>query len=272
MKLEIGERSYWYEMYGDGEPIVLLHGFTGSTKTWTNFINTYQGKFKMIVIDLPGHGKTKTSTPVTMEQCCHDIHHILENIGIQTYHLVGYSMGGRTALTYATFYQNELKSLILESASPGIESERERKNRIEHDEKLALKLEEEGLEAFIDYWENIPLFDTQKRLSSNLQMNIREERLSQTVEGLALSLRSMGTGVMPSLWDTLPSTKIPVLLLVGELDTKFVVINKKMQKSLSNSTLQIINGVGHAIHVESETIFGKMVEEFVVKSNTNTNT
>jgi 2-succinyl-6-hydroxy-2,4-cyclohexadiene-1-carboxylate synthase len=269
LRIKRSDTDYWYEIYGEGETIVLLHGFTGSTDTWSHYLQQYQSTFKIILIDLPGHGKTVTESPITMEQCCEDIHAILAENQVETFHLVGYSMGGRIALTYAMLYQHQLQSLVLESASPGLELVEEREERIKQDELLATKIEQEGLELFIDYWENIPLFTSQKQLLPSIQERIRKERLSQTEEGLALSLRSMGTGSQPSWWAKLSNLNTPVLLLAGELDKKFVAINKRMQKRLQNSTLKIISNTGHAIHVEQAEIFGKIVEEFILEvSNT----
>ncbi|WP_096270993.1 2-succinyl-6-hydroxy-2,4-cyclohexadiene-1-carboxylate synthase [Paucisalibacillus globulus] len=264
MRHVIRGTSYWYEIHGEGEVIVLFHGFTGSTKTWSSFIDNYKQKYKLFVVDLPGHGKTIAPTTITMEQCCQDIHDLLDKHDIKTFHLVGYSMGGRTALSFAIKYGRQLKSLILESASPGLEVEEERITRKANDEMLAQKIEQEGLESFIDFWENIPMFESQKQLPIEVRNAIRKERLSHSKEGLALSLRSMGTGSQPSYWNDLPNLKIPVLLVVGEWDLKFIGINKRMQNSIENSELLIVEKTGHAIHVEQPRFFGKLVEEFIL--------
>lgn len=163
MRARIRDASYWYEVYGEGEAIVLLHGFTGSTNTWNQFIETYQHQFKIIVIDLPGHGQTFTPSITSMEQCCHDIHVLLNEIGIQQFHLLGYSMGGRTALSYSMFYPEQLISLILESASPGLSSEEERNNRKANDEQLAQKIERDDVRALLIFGKTYLYFNHKKR-------------------------------------------------------------------------------------------------------------
>lgn len=264
MRKLIRDSNYWYEVYGEGEAVVLLHGFTGSTQTWNQFVQTYQSSFKIIVIDLPGHGKTESPSPVSMKQCCHDIRALLKEIGINSCYLIGYSMGGRTALSFSMSYPDMVKSLVLESASPGLELEEERNSRRKSDEKLAQKLEQEGLESFINFWESIPLFESQRSLPLNSQSKIREERLSQEKEGLAMSLRYMGTGSQPSWWSKLSTLNIPILLIVGELDSKFLSINKRMNEALPHSQLSIVKQAGHAIHVEQPEFFGKIVEMFIL--------
>jgi len=260
------DADYWYEVHGEkGIPLVLLHGFTGSTKTWQFFVEQRPEQFQLIVVDLPGHGKTKTKQLKSMEDCCADLKKLFDELGLQKFHLAGYSMGGRTALSFAMFYPESIVSLILESASPGLEEVEERKERVEKDEELARKLETEGIESFVHFWENLPLFATQKHLTVSLQDSIRRGRLAQSASGLAASLRSMGTGQQPSWWHLLGNLKLPVLLLVGELDTKYVELNQKMQAKLSAGEHVVCQDTGHAVHIEDEQLFIDHVVRFITE-------
>jgi len=263
MYYTVKDATYWYEVYGEGVPVVLLHGFTGSTATWSEFIFNWKEQFQIIVVDLPGHGKTKTQSPRTLEACCADLNQLFTSLQLDSVHLVGYSMGGRTALSFAMLYPERIASLTLESASPGLASEAERQERIEKDEKLAQRIEQDGIMKFVDFWENIALFDTQKKLPAAIRQEIREERTGQAADGLTQSLRHMGTGKQPSLWGQLNAFKKPVLLLVGTEDEKFVGINKMMEKQLETSKFASVKNAGHAIHVEQPEIFGKLVSEFI---------
>lgn len=266
MYFSINDASYWYEVHGDGIPLVMLHGFTGSTVTWKQFIAKREKGIKIITIDLPGHGKTQTPSPKSMEACCTDLMELFNHLQLNTFHLLGYSMGGRTALSFAMHYPEKVQSLILESASPGLKREKERMQRVEKDESLARMIESEGLDSFIHFWEGIPLFDSQKNLSKKQQEAVRMERLSQTAQGLTQSLHAMGTGAQPSWWGMLHQIMIPVLLLVGAYDSKFIQINSGMKDLLPNSHFEVIEDAGHAIHVEQSDIFGKMVNGFIFSS------
>ncbi|MFZ3576810.1 2-succinyl-6-hydroxy-2,4-cyclohexadiene-1-carboxylate synthase [Virgibacillus sp. DJP39] len=268
MFVTVDESDYWCEVSGHGEPIMLLHGFTGSTSTWMSLASTLEKSFQVIRIDLPGHGRTKVSTPKTMTDCTRDIREILKQLGHEKIHLLGYSMGGRTALSFALSYPDCVQSLILESSSPGLEKAEERKARIKKDQQIADRINSNGIEAFVDFWQNIPLFDSQKQLPQTTQKSIREERLSQTKEGLITSLTYMGNGAQPSWWGKLHLLKLPVLLIVGEWDSKFIKINKSMKNLLPNSKLMIAEKAGHAIHVEQTDFFGKIVNEFILHKQT----
>ncbi|WP_343273766.1 2-succinyl-6-hydroxy-2,4-cyclohexadiene-1-carboxylate synthase [Lentibacillus songyuanensis] len=264
MYFSINDATYWYELHGKGPAVVLLHGFTGSSTTWNPFIRSFAPSFQVITIDLPGHGKTNMKTPWSMEACCKDLRDLFTYLGLTKIHLVGYSMGGRTALSFAMLYPEYVQSIVLESASPGLETEEERNARIVHDEKLAEKVEQEGVTSFVDFWEDVPLFQTQKKLPLEVRQIIRDERLAQTAPGLAGSLRYMGTGSQPSWWELLSTVSIPVLLMVGALDEKFLRINQRMIQHLKNPRFIEVENAGHAIHVEQSSFFGKMVMEFLL--------
>ncbi|MEK4700851.1 2-succinyl-6-hydroxy-2,4-cyclohexadiene-1-carboxylate synthase [Solibacillus sp. FSL R7-0668] len=246
--------------------LVLLHGFTGSTKTWQHVVQALPTTVRCIMVDLIGHGET--SAPEDIEAYAMDfqvdlLHGLFQQLHAQKFTLLGYSMGGRVALSYAVKHPQNLEHLLLESASPGLQHVQERAARKQADDQLAEKILHNGIESFVEKWENIPLFASQKRLNEAVQQEIRNERLSQREIGLANSLRGMGTGVMPNLWDDLAKLPIAVTLLTGELDQKFVALNEKMQNLLIHAQHLIIPAVGHAIHVENPLKFATIVEEMI---------
>ncbi|MBB4826087.1 2-succinyl-6-hydroxy-2,4-cyclohexadiene-1-carboxylate synthase [Sporosarcina luteola] len=250
-----------------GKPdIVFLHGFTGSTLTWRDTMKSLKDDFSVYAVDLIGHGKT--SVPLafsrySMEEQVADLHCLFEKLGLSRFVLVGYSMGGRLALGYAAQHPDNIGALILESASPGLQKEEERLARQTSDASLAERIVKEGMVCFIDYWENIPLFHSQKTLPLEKQRAIRKERMNQTQIGLANSLQGFGTGSQPSYWEVLNKLEVPVLLVTGELDTKFVTIAREMKKELPNASQVIVPQAGHAIHVEKPELFVTIVKEYL---------
>ena len=123
----------------------------------------------------------------------------------------------------------------------------------------------EGVVSFVDFWEDIPLFQTQKGLSVEKQTTIRNERLAQSAVGLSNSLKGFSTGVQPSYWNALNELSIPVFLLVGELDLKFCAIAKRMEKELPNAQLVVVKDAGHAIHVEKPKIFATIIKKAILE-------
>lgn len=270
MELMANGVRYHIEVTGDeARPVlVLLHGFTGSTATWHPVFEYWQD-FRVVAIDLIGHGKTdspKDAKRYAMERQLKDLESIFRELKLSQFSLLGYSMGGRTALAYACEYPDRVGRLLLESASPGLELEADRKQRQEADARLAQDLLRDGLEAFVAKWENISLFDSQKSLPQSVREQVRQERLAQSALGISNSLLGMGTGSQRSYWDCLEDLKMPVLLLTGELDPKFYTIALRMQELLPNAEHRIISA-GHAIHVEKPAEFATMVMEQLIRIN-----
>jgi len=246
--------------------VVLLHGFTGSTASWREIVKLFEGKYRTVAVDLTGHGKSSSPNDVnrySMKQQLADLEELFTALSLDEIILIGYSMGGRIALAYTINYPNRISSLILESSSPGLKTEIERIERKSADKRLAERILKDGLPSFVDFWENIQLFVTQKSLHEEKQLEIRNERLGQSGKGLANSLLGNGTGSQNSYWEHLKTIKLPVLLITGELDTKFVNISREMQRDFPNVRHETIEHAGHAIHVEKSDTFATMIEEHI---------
>lgn len=253
---------YHYQITGDGAPLLLLHGFTGSAQSWAPFIPWLARFHRVITVDLPGHGCTVApDSPAyhTMEQTAAGMAAFINQIVAEPVHLLGYSMGGRLALYFAQHYPVLVRSLLLESASPGLTTDEERAARRTRDEALAARIERDGIPAFIDFWETIPLFASQAKVSDSVRTRLRAQRLRNRVGGLANSLRGMGTGAQASLWDQLAKIATPTLVLAGAADAKFVTIAGEMNEQLPNSQIAIIPGAGHTIHLERPHAFTRHV-------------
>lgn len=265
MYVSVQGRKYWVEDDGEGPVLLLIHGFTGSTRTFDEMVHYFSESFRFIKIDLPGHANTGPIGIISIEECCRDLREILKQMNTGPVNILGYSLGGRTALSFAILHPDWVDNLILESASPGLATTEEQLARQAKDAGLAKKVQAEGVEAFVDFWENISLFETQKNLSSDVKGKLRDERLNQVAEGLAQSLLGMGTGKQPSWWNQLHEVTCPVLLITGEKDSKFHEINKKMDRQLSQSRWRVVESAGHTVHIEKPKIFAKIVVDFMIQ-------
>ncbi|SFJ39354.1 2-succinyl-6-hydroxy-2,4-cyclohexadiene-1-carboxylate synthase [Halobacillus dabanensis] len=265
MKINSRGRDYWVEDHGDGPVLVLLHGFTGSASTFDVMLDHLSADYRLIKIDLPGHGKTGPLGVVTMEKFCHDFKRLLDQLDIEEITLLGYSLGGRAALSFTMLYPEYVKQLILESSSPGLETTEEQLTRQAKDKGLSEMIQRDGLEAFVSYWEKIPLFESHQALSQDVKRTLREERMSHSPEGLSDSLLGMGTGHQPSWWGQLSVLKLPVLLITGGWDEKFRKINQRMSELLPEVVWREVEGAGHTVHLEKPIIFAKIVDDFMIE-------
>jgi 2-succinyl-6-hydroxy-2,4-cyclohexadiene-1-carboxylate synthase len=246
--------------------LVLLHGFTGSAASWGAHLDTFAAAgLRVIAFDLLGHGASSApdvSQRYSMEHCQEDICAALGMLGVGPGEaiLLGYSMGGRLALYLG--FSGYFRALVLESASPGLASPIERTQRRASDEHLAASIERDGIAAFGASWEQQPLFASQNALPVEIRERLRSQRLQNRPDGLANSLRGMGTGAQPALHERLPMLELPVLLLAGELDTKFCAIARQMHQALPRASFEIIPGAGHTLHLEQPEQFDTRVLAF----------
>lgn len=251
---------------GEGPPLVLLHGFTGSTETWGSLRSAAEKTHKVIAVDLPGHGKsTAPNDPrcYALTRVADDLIHVLDKFSIDRTVILGYSMGGRTALRFALAHGDRVSGLILESMSPGITDSAGRAARSRSDNALADAIESDGIEAFVNRWERLPIWDTQRSLSDDVRNRLRKQRLENRQEGLANSLRGAGAGQDEPVFDRLAEIEAPTLLIAGALDTRYVDIATSMQKAMPNAHLSIIPEAGHASHFERPEAFASAVMAFL---------
>lgn len=254
------------EVAGSGAPLVLLHGFTGSAQSWGEFGTILAQSFTTIAVDIVGHGRSDAPALLDhyrMPRAAADAVRAVALAGYPRAHWLGYSMGGRTALHVAAAFPEAVERLVLIGASPGIEDPDERAARVAADEALAERIEREGIEAFVDYWENIPLFATQRRLPPEVRARIRAGRLASAPTGLAMSLRGMGAGAQAPLHARLGTMTVPTLVLAGGDDTKYVEVGRSIAAAMPYARFECIPGAGHAAHLEAPGACAATVRSFL---------
>jgi 2-succinyl-6-hydroxy-2,4-cyclohexadiene-1-carboxylate synthase len=222
--------------------------------------------FSHLTIDLPGHGKTHVLDDecYTMASTAAAIIQLLDQLNIDQCYLIGYSMGGRLALYLTLHFPQRFIKVILESASPGLATETARLARIKSDAQIAKKLtrmtNKDDFDHFLYNWYQQPIFGDIKNHPQYQSMIA--SRLANNPLNLVKSLQFMGTGSQPSLWEFLPKNTIPLLLLVGEEDEKFMKINMEVTKKCNFVKLQIIDQIAHNIHLENTVAFVQNMQKF----------
>lgn len=251
---------------GGGPPLLLLHGFTGSVEAWgERVLEGLAVTRRVLAVDLPGHGGSGLPAigGLALDAVVRHLVEALDRVGVERPVWIGYSMGGRVALGAAVLRPERVSGLVLESASPGLESEEERTRRRALDEERAAALEADGLEAWVGDWMALPLFASQRELPADVRARERRRRLGNSAEGLARTLRELGTGSQPSFWDDLAGVGVPVLLLTGDRDAKFSRIADAMARRLPMARRAGVPSAGHAVHLEAPRAWLAAVREFL---------
>lgn len=230
--------------------VVALHGFTGSGADFDPLRACLKPLSTLATPDLPGHGAKRSQRRLADYSLVAHLDTISEAATAPQITLLGYSMGGRLALHWAIAHPERIHRLILVGASPGLATPAERDERRLGDATLAEFIRTRGLEAFFKYWHNQTFFQPMLRLPKDRLDPILERRAQNDPEGLAMSLENVGTGTLPSLWHRLNELRFPVDLVTGEHDVKFTRLAREMGAHLPKARHSVIDGAGHAVHLE----------------------
>jgi 2-succinyl-6-hydroxy-2,4-cyclohexadiene-1-carboxylate synthase len=243
-----------------------LHGFTGSWRTWRPFARRFGAAFRLAFPDLPGHGASDAPADpaaYALAPTAERMAEALERLSPgRPAHVLGYSMGGRVALHLALARPDLVASIALEGASPGIEDVAERAARRRSDEALARLIEEKGIDAFVDHWQALPLFRGQAAMAAARRERVRRERLGQSPQGMAMSLRGAGAGSQEDLWPRLGALGMPVLFVAGGLDERYAAVGRRLVARVPDGRLARVAGAGHSAHVERPATFARALEAF----------
>jgi len=250
---------------GEGQPLLLLHGFTGRGTSWGGHGTAFARRFRTIAVDLPGHGRTRTADPAraTVERTADDLARILGTLDALPAHVLGYSLGARIALRLAVAHPRVVARLVLESPSAGIRDEDGRRARRAADEALAARIEHGGIEAFTAEWERNPVFATHHVLPPTAAARQRAIRLRNDPFRLAASLRGAGQGAMEPLHDRLAGITAPTLVIAGALDDIGRPRAELVAAGIPGAHLAVVGGAGHTPHLERPRDFRRLALDFL---------
>jgi 2-succinyl-6-hydroxy-2,4-cyclohexadiene-1-carboxylate synthase len=235
--------------------IVLVHGFTQTGRSWRAIAHELEDHgHEVATPDLPGHVGSPAMSIIDAATSLADAG------GPAVY--VGYSMGGRVCMRLALDHPEVTQGVVLLGATAGIEDEAARARRRAADDALAARVLEIGVPAFIDAWLAQPMF---RDLPTDTVE--RDDRLRNTADGLAGALRLAGTGAQEPVWNRLAELgdrSVPMLLLAGERDAKFVALRDAMASCIGPSArAATIAGAGHAAHLEQPARFLALVRDWL---------
>ena len=248
-----------YTSIGKGRAIVLLHGFLESLEVWfgNDFSISLAKKFRVIAIDLPGHGKSDCIGYVQkMERMADVVKDVMDNLGLRRYVLVGHSMGGYVALAFAEKYSTNLSGLCL-FHSTGLPDSEEKKNDRDRAIKMVKRAPSKYTNSLV-----INLFAVVNQKYMKKEINwIRRMAAKTKKQAIVASLEGMKTRRNREI--ILKFTTCPVLFIGGKRDRviAFTAIEKQAQLP-KMSKLLMLERVGHMGFLESKEISSKKLKTF----------
>jgi pimeloyl-ACP methyl ester carboxylesterase len=244
-----------YNDEGQGSPIVLLHGFCGSKGYWDNVIFKLSEQFRVITLDLPGHGESANlEGNATIEEIADHIKELLDYLKVTKVTMFGHSLGGYITLAFAEKFGQMLNGFSLVHSTAFPDSEEAKKGR----EAGVEKVKKEGISAFIDGL--IPKLFSPDNLEKNENdiQTAKKIGYSTSTEGAMKTLIAMKN--RPNRNSVLEQAELPVLLIAGEKDQ---IIPSEKTFSVSKSTIKqvLVKDSGHMSMYENPSeLINKMME------------
>ena len=240
----------YYEVHGRGTPLMLTHGYSSTSAMWTGQIAALSKSFKLIIWDMRGHGMSDYPSDQSLYSESHtveDMAAILDEVaGTGSTGIIGgLSLGGYMSLAFHRVYPQRVRALLIIDTGPGFKKDSARDDWNMTAQATARNFEKEGLSVL---------------------QNLSAERSSVThrnAKGLALAARGMLAQRNSQVIDSLPSIKVPSLVLVGADDTPFLVASDYMAKKISGARKVVVPAAGHAVNIDQPEGFLQAVMPFL---------
>lgn len=287
--------AVWENEAAEAAPVVLLHGFAQSAASWDGIAELLGRTRSVVALDLVGHGGSDRPEGADAYALGAQgemlLAYLASPVGVAALAapgrsnggsasaaqgsrkplVVGYSMGGRVALAAASSQPETFAriagGLVLESAGLGPVDEREREDAAERDARNAAALRRDGLSAFMDAWERLDLFATQRDLPASARERMRASRLANDAEALARTFEHAGQHAMPARVDVLAAlaslrvSGAPVRYIAGALDVKYRTLAEGLEDE-GLCEVRIVAGAGHNVHLEAPAAYLRALEGF----------
>ena len=239
------DKKIFFSDSGKGKTIVLLHGFAESSKIWDSFRDDLCKSYRVIVIDLAGHGKSEILGPVhSMELQAEVVFEVLKKRKVKNCLMTGHSMGGYTALAFASKYPEMLKGLILLHSHPFPDSAVEKTNR----SRIIRIIEKDRFGFLTGFFPSLFPSGSRKKFSKEIRTLITRAR-EIPKEGIIAAQEGMKVRMNQSA--VLKSMKVPVLFILGMKDSKAPLDRLwKMVSLPQHSECLILRDVGHMGFIE----------------------
>ncbi|NJN27134.1 MAG: alpha/beta fold hydrolase [Cyclobacteriaceae bacterium] len=251
----------YHKTYGEGEPFIILHGLFGSSDNWMSVAKLLPKKYHIVLADLRNHGESPHSDQWNYKLMAQDVRDLANELGVEHFHLMGHSMGGKVAMTLAAEFPGILTKLIVADIAPKSYPVRHQKiidallsidlkhleSRKEAEDKLAVYIHEAGVRQFL--LKNLSR-DSDESYSWKLNLEVINKLLENVGEA------------------TIPQETIdtPTLFIRGS-HSDYVTDDDvaEIRKYYANAKVETLGNAGHWLHAERPDAFVETVLDFLEK-------
>ena len=260
----------YYEVTGEGFPLVLCHEYAGSYESWDSQVKFFSRRYRVITYNARGYPPSSVPTDLeaySQEQHVEDLYGLVRHLGLEQAYICGLSMGGNVALHFGILHPERARALVVAGAGYGT-TDRESFRR--QAEEFARRIEEGGMEAIADYARG-PGRVQLLRKNAKAWEEFARLFAAHSALGSALTFRGVQAR-RPTIHDLEPGMEklnVPTLILVGDEDDPSLEPSILMKQRIPRSGLMVFPQTGHTINLEEPELFNRVVLDFLTAVEAN---
>ncbi|MBV8925632.1 MAG: alpha/beta fold hydrolase [Bradyrhizobium sp.] len=238
----------YYEVHGDGPPLILTHGYASTSAMWKGQVEALSRRHRLVLWDMRGHGQSDyPDDPACYSEALTvgDIAALLDEVGAPKAIVGGLSLGGYMSLAFYRAHPERVSALLIIDTGPGFKKDAAREAWNKHARDTADRFDREGLAALTSA--------SRERASAS----------HRDAKGLALAARGMLTQRDARVIELLPEIKVPALVVVGADDAPFLAASDYMAAKIPGAKKVVIAAAGHAVNIDQPQAFIDAVLPFL---------
>jgi pimeloyl-ACP methyl ester carboxylesterase len=239
-----------YEDGGRGPAVLLSHGYSATGRMWAPQRPVLEPSYRLITWDMRGHGQTESPADPTQYSealTVEDMRGLLAYLGVERAVIGGLSLGGTMSLAFHRRHPEMVRALVICDSGPGYRNDEARAGWNKRAHERAADLEARGLAALTSS-------------SREMQEAMRHHRSAQ---GLAHAARGMLAQEGAAIIDSLPTIRVPTLIILGDRDTPFITPCEYMAKKIPGARLEVIKDAGHSSNLDQPEAFNRVLLDFL---------
>ncbi|MBC2697827.1 MAG: alpha/beta hydrolase [ANME-2 cluster archaeon] len=250
MKMKVNDIELFYEVHGEGEPIIFSHGWMCDCSVWNSQIEFFSEKYKVIAYDQRGHGKSdKPKSDYSIETLSNDLYSLIQELNLEKVILVGHSMGGMTAITFALNHPDKVSKLVLVGTSAKM-----------------------NFSGYIQIWIMMHIFSYESFARGMIDLlydpseQVKKEAFDRAMNTQKFVSYDCATEFMKNYdkRDRVSKIKVPTLIVVGEKDKATPVkMSRYLNREIKDSKLKIIPDSKHMVIIDKANELNEIIDMFI---------
>jgi pimeloyl-ACP methyl ester carboxylesterase len=263
---DAGDAAIYYEVTGNGAPVVLLHGYALNSTMWEFQKPVLSSQYKVITVDLRGFGQSSCSGRWSSDIMAEDVADIITELKLRDCVIVGFSMSGPVAFKMVLNNADKISKLVLVSSILPSAGRAPKNIQTEEDNRELEALILHGPEAWAEAMglRDGPLIGNTFRRNPAAKAVWEAMLARHNADYLRCMMEARRQWPVPIDWRAkLPRIACPTLIIAGAQDARFIDASKLMARVIPDARLEIVSGAGHMVNLERPDEFNRVLMDFL---------